>query len=101
GGWGSVAGRLPILVERDQRHDRGVDEALARMLEIDGHALADRRLHLTYAPVGLAGVPDAGTWYEPVAQTFSSRSCCQDRPWASLYAAARPRARGASRRRTS
>ena len=64
----SAASRPLVLVERHERHDGGVDEALARVLEIDGDAVADRRLHLPDAPAGLAGMAHAGTWYEPVAQ---------------------------------
>ncbi len=41
---------------------KGVDGALAGMLEIYGNLGADRRLDLTDAPIGLSGMAHQGTW---------------------------------------
>ena len=64
---------MRILVERDEGHHGSIDEPLARVLEIHGDAVADRRLHLSHAPIGLAGMTHAGAWDEPVAQRYLPR----------------------------
>ena len=49
----------PVRVfEHDQRHARSVDQHFSGMLEIDGDALADHRLNLADAPVGLLRMLD-------------------------------------------
>jgi hypothetical protein len=63
----STPSRL-LLVEENKRNDCGVDEALARMLEINRNAVADRGLDLAHAPIGLARVAHASAWYQPVVQ---------------------------------
>jgi hypothetical protein len=53
------------VVDLAELDDRRIDEALSRMLEIDGDARADHGLHLSDAPIGLSGVADAHAWNEP------------------------------------
>lgn len=43
------------FVDPLERDDRGVDEPLAGILEVHGHALADHGLHLPEPPAGSAG----------------------------------------------
>lgn len=48
-----------VIFDRMKLDERGIDEAFARMLEIDRDAGADHGLHLPDAPIGLAGVSHA------------------------------------------
>jgi histidine phosphotransferase ChpT len=45
-----------IVADEQQGDARRVDRLLAGVFEIDGHAMADHRLHLAQAPVGLVGM---------------------------------------------
>lgn len=45
-----------------QCNQRAVDDLLARVLKIHGDPIADDRLHLADAPVGLAWVRDQLAW---------------------------------------
>ncbi len=45
-------------IDLDQRYLRGVDQHLAGVLEVYGHAVADGGLNLAQAPVGFGGMAD-------------------------------------------
>ena len=51
-------GKNTLNLDRHQRDMSGVDQHLAGVLEIDGDAVADRRLHLAETPVGPARMAD-------------------------------------------
>jgi hypothetical protein len=55
-----------LIVDRLECDDRGVDDALARVLEADGDARSDRRLDLPDSPIGLARMANPGSWHQPV-----------------------------------
>src|SRR4051794_34388695 len=58
----------------DEVDRRAVDQALARMLEIDGDAIADHRLHLADTPIGLAGMAHANAREEASGHRLTPRS---------------------------
>lgn len=59
---------LPVAIaDHFQGHHCTIDEALARVLEIDRDPLADRRLDLANAPVGLSRKPDEYAGYEKIS----------------------------------
>lgn len=52
---------LFIRIDDRKRHGGGIDQQLARMLEIYRHTLSHHGLDLTQAPVGLCRVTDENT----------------------------------------
>lgn len=51
-----------VFAGGDKFHDPGIDQELAHMFEIDGDAIADRRLNLTEPPFRMVGMTDKMAW---------------------------------------
>ena len=63
-----------IEVDFDKKNDARINELLARMLEIHGDPVANRRLHLSQAPGRTVGMTDIHAGHQLMAHNSRSET---------------------------